>query len=325
MLHDTHVEPWNNWAKFTYSSDQDTGSSSVVVNFYFAWQNKSDYLAVINCSTDLMLNGIIEATADPGWLFPGSAWLELRAMLTVFVGSTAITWQGSQQKQMGSVYTEAGWSGFGSPGTIEAENVFGTYALSCSDIQVQPNQIVVFEVACSADWVDRRRRFHRPGLRLRSRRLPGHVPGFAGRSLDDATGPHRDGAGAIGPKRSAQAGCNGACSLVSLTITPPRSPMVVRAVALREHVRQRPCVVRGKPEAEEMAAALWFRPVNEACAIVQQVWLWTSCTSPGWNSIVIFSAGSSARLSKRSSASTCTGVRRGASGKRWAELMYWRW
>jgi hypothetical protein len=152
MLHDTHVEPWNNWAKFTYSSDQDTGNGNVVVNFYFAWQNKSDYLAVINCSTALLLNGIIEATADPGWLEPGSASLDLWATLTVFAGSTPITWQSNQQKHMGQVYTEAGWSGFGSPGTIEAENIFGSYALSCNDIQVQSNQIVVFEVACSAKW-----------------------------------------------------------------------------------------------------------------------------------------------------------------------------
>ncbi len=152
MLHDTHVEPWNNWAKFTYSSDRNTGYSTAVVNFYFAWQNRSDYLAVINCSTALLLNGIIEATAEPGWLFPGSAWLELRAMLTVFLGSTAINYQAGQQKQMGSVYTEADWAPLGAGGTIKAESIFGSYALSCNDIQVQSNQIVVFEVACSADW-----------------------------------------------------------------------------------------------------------------------------------------------------------------------------
>ena len=28
----------------------------------------------------------------------------------------------------------------------------GSFALSCSDIQVQPGQIVVFEVACRAEW-----------------------------------------------------------------------------------------------------------------------------------------------------------------------------
>jgi len=86
MLHDSHVEPWNSWATFAYSSDQDTGNSNVILNFYFAWQNPSDYLAVLNCSTALLLNGLIEATAESGWFFTGSASLDLAATLTVFVG-----------------------------------------------------------------------------------------------------------------------------------------------------------------------------------------------------------------------------------------------
>ena len=152
MLTDTHTEPFNNWAKFVYSSDENTAYSSVVVNFYFAWQNNSDFLAVINCSTNLIANGIIEDTADPGWFFPGSAWLSLWAQLTVFLGSTTINYQGTQLKQMGQVLTEAGFSEIGSPGTINSQDIVGTFALSCSDIQVQPGQIVVFEVACLANW-----------------------------------------------------------------------------------------------------------------------------------------------------------------------------
>ena len=152
MLTDTHTEPFNNWAKFVYSSDQNTAYGSVVVNFYFAWQNNSDFLAVINCSTNLIANGLIEDTADPGWFFPGSAWLSLWAQLTVFLGATTINYQGTQRKQMGQVLTEAGYSEIGSPGTINSQDVVGSFALSCSDIQVQPGQIVVFEVACRAEW-----------------------------------------------------------------------------------------------------------------------------------------------------------------------------
>jgi hypothetical protein len=152
MLTDTHTEPFNNWAKFFYTSDKNTASGSVVVNFYFAWQNNSDFLAVINCSTNLIANGLIENTAEPGWFFPGSASLSLGAQLTVFLGSTTINYQGNQYKQMGQVYTEAGYSEIGSPGTINAQDINGTFALSCADIQVQPGQIVVFEVACLATW-----------------------------------------------------------------------------------------------------------------------------------------------------------------------------
>jgi hypothetical protein len=152
ILSDTHVEPFNNWAKFFYTSDRNTAYDSVVVKFYFAWQNNSSFLAVINCSTNLLANGLIEDTAEPGWFFPGSAWIEMWARLTVFLGSTTINYQGTQQRQMGQVYTEAGYSEIGSPGTINSQDIVGTFALSCNDIQVQPGQIVVFEVAGSADW-----------------------------------------------------------------------------------------------------------------------------------------------------------------------------
>lgn len=152
MLSDTHTEPFNNFAKFFYTSDRNTAYDSVVVKFFFAWQNNSDFLAVINCSTDLIANGLIIDTAEPGWLFPGSAWIESWARLTVYLGSTTINYQGSQQKQMGQVFTEAGYSEFGAPGTINSKDIVGTFGLSCSNIAVDPGRIVVFEVACSADW-----------------------------------------------------------------------------------------------------------------------------------------------------------------------------
>ena len=152
MLSDTHTEPFNNFAKFFYTSDRNTAYSSVVVKFFFSWQNNSDFLAVINCSTDLIANGLIIDTAEPGWLFPGSAWIEMRARLTVYLGSTTINYQGSQQKQMGQAFTEAGYSLIGSPGTINSADIVGTFGLSCSNIAVDPGRIVVFEVACSAGW-----------------------------------------------------------------------------------------------------------------------------------------------------------------------------
>jgi hypothetical protein len=150
MLNDTHTEPFNNFAKFFYASN--TAYDRVVVKFFFAWQNNSDFLAVINCSTDLIANGLIIDTAEPGWLFPGSAWIETWARLTVYMGSTTINYQGSQAKQIGQVYTEAGYSEFGAPGSINSKDIVGTFGLSCSNIAVDPGRIVVFEVACSADW-----------------------------------------------------------------------------------------------------------------------------------------------------------------------------
>ncbi len=151
MLHDSHTEPWNNWAKFTYTSDVNTGYASVVVNFYFAWQNPSNYLAVINCDTDVLATGVVQATADTGWILPGSSALELWAQLTVFLGSTTINWQGPQERQIASISASGGWAPI-SEGDLESHDVSGAYHLSCSDIQVQGNQLVVFEVACLANW-----------------------------------------------------------------------------------------------------------------------------------------------------------------------------
>jgi len=152
MLHDSHVEPWNNWAKFTYSSDKDTGDASVVVNFYFAWQNTANYLAVLNCDTDVIANGIIEATAEQGWLSPGESWLELQAKLTVFFGATEVNWQGTQTAPMGSVTAEGGWAEIGGSGDLDADPISSTYHLSATDIQVPANEMVIFEVACMANW-----------------------------------------------------------------------------------------------------------------------------------------------------------------------------
>src|SRR5690242_14792365 len=40
-------------------------------------------------------------------------------------------------------------------GDLESRSISGEYHLSCSNIEVQPSQIVVFEVACFADyWID---------------------------------------------------------------------------------------------------------------------------------------------------------------------------
>jgi hypothetical protein len=152
MLTDSHTEPYNSFAKFAYTSDRDTGYGTAAVKFYFAWQNPSQYLAVINCRTNLLLAGIIEATAEQGWLFPGSSWIELTANLTVHVGTTVINYYGTQHTQMGQVGANGGWAEVGGSGDINAENIYGAYPLSAPQIFVEGREVVVFEVACSADW-----------------------------------------------------------------------------------------------------------------------------------------------------------------------------
>jgi hypothetical protein len=154
MLQDSHIEPCNNWAKLTYSDNRDTAYRTVTLSFYFAWQNPSNYLAVINCDSDLLANGVIQAGAQPGLLLPGSSDLTLLAELTVFLGATAISWQGNQRVEIIDV-SASGGHGIIRLGDVETRAISGGYHLSCNDIEVQPNQIVVFEVAFVANyWID---------------------------------------------------------------------------------------------------------------------------------------------------------------------------
>lgn len=146
MLRDSHIEPWNNWAKFSYSSNQDTDYGTAAVNFYFAWQNESDYLAVLNCSANMLFNGYVEVEGDPGFLSGGRSGLDLMATLTVFVGAT----QRSGNVTVADISVAGGW--FGAGEAVNSGNIFATYQPSCLDIYVPANGIVVFELACNATW-----------------------------------------------------------------------------------------------------------------------------------------------------------------------------
>jgi hypothetical protein len=89
--------------------------------------------------------------AEPGLLFPGSSWLNLWAELNVFLGATEIDWQGTQRAGIGNVDAHGG-HGFIRWGDVETTYISGGYHSSCSDIEIQPNQIVVFEVAFVANY-----------------------------------------------------------------------------------------------------------------------------------------------------------------------------
>jgi hypothetical protein len=150
MLTDSHTEAWNNWGKIFFTISQDTGGSTAKLNFYFAWQNPSNYLAVINCAADLVANGSCMVDANPGFLFGGSASLHLRAELTVFAGSTEISWQQGQTSEIASLSADGG-NIFGI-GPVVNRTISNSSHLTCNLIEVQANQLIVFEVAFVADY-----------------------------------------------------------------------------------------------------------------------------------------------------------------------------
>jgi hypothetical protein len=155
LVGDTHTEPHNNWAKCRLTDNTDTASKSASVKFYFAWNNDSGYLAVINCNADVIVRGLAEALADPR-VFGGSSWLPLYVDLKVYLGGGVIDYEGSQTLQIASISASAGWGLFGNPGDIKAQNFNNSYNVSCTNIEVQDQEIVVFEVSLEAInyWID---------------------------------------------------------------------------------------------------------------------------------------------------------------------------
>jgi hypothetical protein len=150
FLEDSAIEPWNNRAKPSLQISQDTDGRSARISFYFAWQNPIDFLAVINCSADLMANGHVRNLADDGIFTGGSATVKLRTELNVFVGQFEISWQQTQKADIDTIHAEG--SGIFDVGAVGDRDVSASTHLSCNTIEVQGNQMVVFEVAFVADY-----------------------------------------------------------------------------------------------------------------------------------------------------------------------------
>jgi hypothetical protein len=150
FLEDSAIEPWNNWAKPSLQISQDTDGRSARISFYFAWTNPIDFLAVINCSADVMANGHVKNLADDGIFTGGTARVKLRTELNVFVGQFEISWQQTQKADIDTISAEGG--GIFDVGAVGDRDVSASTHLSCNTIEVQGSQTVVFEVAFVADY-----------------------------------------------------------------------------------------------------------------------------------------------------------------------------
>lgn len=73
---DNHVEPFN--SSIQYKVATNSGSDNTWFNFYFIWQNPSDYTTVINVSSQFVFNGACGIAAAAG-IFSGDttdAWIK---------------------------------------------------------------------------------------------------------------------------------------------------------------------------------------------------------------------------------------------------------
>jgi hypothetical protein len=150
FLEDSSVAPFNNVAKPALHATQNTGGRSAKISYYFAWQNPIDFLAVLNCSADVIANGHVRNTAEDGIFFGGSATVKLRAELNIFIGTLTISFQHGQKANIDTITAEGG--GIFDVGGVGDRDVSASTHLSASNIQVDGNRIVVFEVAFIADY-----------------------------------------------------------------------------------------------------------------------------------------------------------------------------
>jgi hypothetical protein len=150
FLEDSSIAPFNNVAKPSLHVTQNTDGRSAKISFYFAWQNPIDFLAVLNCSADVIANGHVKNTAEDGIFTGGSATVKLRTELNVFVGPVVISFQQGQKANIDTITAEGG--GIFDVGAVGDRGVSATTHLSATNIQVQGSRIVVFEVAFVADY-----------------------------------------------------------------------------------------------------------------------------------------------------------------------------
>jgi hypothetical protein len=150
FLEDSSIAPFNNVAKPSLHITQNTDGRSAKISFYFAWQNPIDFLAVLNCSADVIVNGHVRNTADDGIFTGGTATVSLRTELNVFVGPVVISFQQGQSANIDTITAEGG--GIFDVGAVGDRDVSASTHLSASNIQVEGSRTVVFEVAFVADY-----------------------------------------------------------------------------------------------------------------------------------------------------------------------------
>lgn len=150
FLEDSSIAPFNNVAKPSLHITQNTDGRSAKISFYFAWQNPIDFLAVLNCSADVIANGHVKNTAEDGIFTGGSATVKLRTELNIFIGSLTISFQQGQKANIDTISAEGG--GIFDVGAVGDRDVSATTHLTASNIQVEGSRIVVFEVAFVADY-----------------------------------------------------------------------------------------------------------------------------------------------------------------------------
>jgi hypothetical protein len=146
----SHIEATNNWAELTFYKSSD-GNGSVDVAFWFYWQNPSQQPAVLNVDTDLILQGFIEAGANPtlSLFAANSVWLDLWAQLNVYVGGTVLS---DQAVDSGGVSATGYWIFLQHSQDVDDAVISRTDHLSLRNIRVPAGRQALFMIQFSATY-----------------------------------------------------------------------------------------------------------------------------------------------------------------------------
>ena len=162
---DSHVESMNSWIKVLVERRQ--GSDNMTFTFFFLWTNESEFAAVVNVGTSLVLNGVCEVVASEGIFSGDYDDLSLTASLTLMRwsgwGTDPVTGQSNDQTpepfvqatqfQTASSLEAQGGPIFGTtfPGEIQFFS-FQPFSLSYSLFAIPAGATTLFEVSLEMSY-----------------------------------------------------------------------------------------------------------------------------------------------------------------------------
>ncbi len=162
---DQHIESMNSWIKVLVERHEE--SDNTTFTFYFLWTNESEFAAVVNVATSLVLNGVCEVVASEGIFSGDYDALSLTASLALIRwsgwGTDPVTGQSNDQTpepfvqstqfQTASSLAAQGGSIFGStfPGEIQFFS-FQPFDLSYSLFAIPAGATTLFEVSVAMSY-----------------------------------------------------------------------------------------------------------------------------------------------------------------------------
>ena len=162
---DSNVESLNSSIKFEIITR--SGADATTFLFYFLWTNDSDFAAVVNVNSSLVLNGVCQVLADSGILQGHHNYITLSANLILMRwsgwGTDPVTGASNdqtlfpfpQQTQFQTVaqLDQYGGDWFDDPsGNNEQSFNFQPFSLSCDLIAIPARATTLFEVSILASY-----------------------------------------------------------------------------------------------------------------------------------------------------------------------------